>query len=163
MITLKNNSRGFTLIELLVVITIIGILATGATSVYTSQIQKARDTTRISDTKALQNAVEQVYQDSSVYPTALTFAVGGTVAGQTVIGVNTYLPRFPKDPKMNQTCNNAGLATATVICGYSYKAGTDQNGISWGTYEVSTALESLGNVTSRAATDTGDDANRLEV
>lgn len=46
--------KGFTLIELLVVITIIGILATGAVTVYTSQIQKARDTTRISDIKAIQ-------------------------------------------------------------------------------------------------------------
>jgi type II secretory pathway pseudopilin PulG len=36
-----------------VVITIIGILATGAVTVYTSQIQKARDTTRITDMKAL--------------------------------------------------------------------------------------------------------------
>jgi general secretion pathway protein G len=64
----KNNTRGFTLIELLVVITIIGILATGATTVYTSQIQKARDTTRINDIKALQAGVEQAYQDQSVYP-----------------------------------------------------------------------------------------------
>lgn len=54
MFTLKNTTRGFTLIELLVVITIIGILATGATATYTSQIQKARDTTRINDVKALQ-------------------------------------------------------------------------------------------------------------
>jgi general secretion pathway protein G len=58
-----QDKKGFTLIELLVVITIIGILATGATTVYTSQIQKARDTTRISDMKALQSAIEQVYQD----------------------------------------------------------------------------------------------------
>lgn len=49
------QKKGFTLIELLVVITIIGILATGATAVYTSQIQKARDTTRINDLKTLQS------------------------------------------------------------------------------------------------------------
>jgi len=41
--------------------------------VYTSQIQKARDTTRISDLKALQSSVEQVYQDGSTYPAANTF------------------------------------------------------------------------------------------
>jgi len=68
-----QNKKGFTLIELLVVITIIGILATGATTVYTSQIQKARDTTRINDIKALQSAVEQVYQDSGEYPHPNTF------------------------------------------------------------------------------------------
>jgi len=108
MFTFKNTTRGFTLIELLVVITIIGILATGATTIYTAQIQKARDTTRIGDLKALQNGVEQVYQDSSIFPTALTFSTGGTVAGQVVIGVTAYVPRLPADPKMNQSCNNAG-------------------------------------------------------
>lgn len=160
MITCTNNTRGFTLIELLVVITIIGILATGATTVYTAQIQKARDTTRIGDLKALQNGVEQVYQDSSVFPTALTFATGGTYNGQTIIGVTSYVPRLPKDPKMNQTCNN-GWAGA-VICVYSYKSGDDKNGIAFGAYEVSTAFEALGNVQSRAVGDTGEDDRRLE-
>jgi general secretion pathway protein G len=65
---LQSIKRGFTLIELLVVITIIGILATGATTVFTSQIQKARDTTRITSVNALKGAVEQVYQDTSEYP-----------------------------------------------------------------------------------------------
>lgn len=67
---IHSLKKGFTLIELLVVITIIGILATGAVSVYTSQIQKARDTTRIKDLGALQQGVEQSYQDEFVYPTA---------------------------------------------------------------------------------------------
>jgi general secretion pathway protein G len=70
---LQSIKKGFTLIELLVVITIIGILATGATTVFTAQIQKARDTTRISDMKAVQSAVEQVYQDSGLYPYADSF------------------------------------------------------------------------------------------
>jgi general secretion pathway protein G len=64
----QRKFLGFTLIELLVVITIIGILATGATTVYTSQIQKARDTTRINDVKALQSGIEQFYQDKAEYP-----------------------------------------------------------------------------------------------
>jgi len=50
----KQIIKAFTLIELMVVITIIGILATGAVSVYTSQIQKARDSNRITSLKALQ-------------------------------------------------------------------------------------------------------------
>jgi prepilin-type N-terminal cleavage/methylation domain-containing protein len=65
---IKTIQKGFTLIELLVVITIIGILATGAVTTFTSQIQKARDTTRISDTKALESGIQQFYQDSSVFP-----------------------------------------------------------------------------------------------
>jgi general secretion pathway protein G len=65
---MNSLKKGFTLIELLVVITIIGILATGAVTTFTSQIQKARDTTRISDVKALQSGIEQFYQDTSAYP-----------------------------------------------------------------------------------------------
>lgn len=49
-----KTKKAFTLIELLVVITIIAILATGATTVYTAQIQKARDSTRFTDLNAVQ-------------------------------------------------------------------------------------------------------------
>lgn len=124
MSTLKNSTRGFTLIELLVVITIIGILATGAATVYTSQIQKARDTTRISDTKALQSGIEQVFQDGQKYPDASAFAAG----------IAPYLPKIPKDPK-------SGESTANTSFDYAYNQGKDANGIEGQTYEVSTALE----------------------
>jgi len=89
--TIKNVSKkGFTLIELLVVITIIGILATGATSTYTTQIQKARDTTRVNDVKALQSATEQVYQDLMEYP-------DNTIASFS--SVLDYLDKYPTDSK----------------------------------------------------------------
>lgn len=108
MFTLKNSTRGFTLIELLVVITIIGILATGAVSVYTSQIQKARDTTRINDIKALQAGVEQIFQDAQKYPDAASFSGG----------IAPYLPKIPKDPK-------SGEASATTSFDYAYNQGMD--------------------------------------
>ena len=91
-----QKTIGFTLIELLVVITIIGILATGGVVTYTSQIQKARDTTRITDVKALQAGIEQFYQDKTQYPdiTVTSFS-----------GVTVYVPILPKDPKSAQPCN----------------------------------------------------------
>lgn len=148
-------TKWFTLIELLVVITIIGILATWAVAVYTSQIQKARDTTRINDVKAIQSWVEQVYQDKWEYPRANTFATE----------VNVYVEKLPTDPKYNQSCNNAWNA-ATQACAYAYVTGPDNNSILYGEYEVSTGLENSGNVTSKAAIDGGWVAwelNRLEV
>jgi prepilin-type N-terminal cleavage/methylation domain-containing protein len=105
---LQRTKLGFTLIELLVVITIIGILATGATSVYTSQIQKARDTTRISDIKAVQSGVEQFYQDTTVYPIGID-----DWTSQTSVSVMTYLPNLAEDPKHDQTCIGSR-------CGYIY-------------------------------------------
>jgi len=92
----RAKAGGFTLIELLVVITIIGILATGAVTVYTTQIQKARDTTRIRDVDALKGAAEQVYQDDSEYPHSDTF----------VSQTNVYIKRLPSDAKHGQTCNS---------------------------------------------------------
>lgn len=143
-----QNKKGFTLIELLVVITIIGILATGATTTYTSQIQKARDTTRINDIKAMQGAVEQVYQDTGEYPHPNQFNTGGTV------NVSTYLPKLPRDPKNGQTCNNTGKSGGTLEpCVYVYAVGPDDNAINYGAYVLSTAFESKWKVESDATRD----------
>lgn len=156
-----RNSRGFTLIELLVVITIIGILATGGTVTYTSQIQKARDMTRISDVKWLQSAIEQYYQDKSNYPSAS----GSSFTGAS--SVKLYIQKYPKDPKSGQSCNTGGGGTASgSACDYIYNASDDStNGIALGEYKISTAFENKGNVDSKAAnlSDGGNEAVRLEL
>lgn len=149
-----SSTKAFTLIELLVVITIIGILAVWAVAVYTSQIQKARDTTRLNDVKALQSWIEQVYQDSSVYPKWTAW--DETDPGITGSGwVQTYVPKLPKDPKNGETCNQAS-------CVYVYTVRADDNNIERGQYEVSTAFENSGNRTSKAQTDGWNDNARLE-
>ena len=149
---LQTMKKGFTLIELLVVITIIGILATGAVTTFTTQIQKARDTTRISDQKALTTGVEQFYQDTSTYPRG---ARDWTSGASTL--VTNYVPSLAEDPKHNQTCNGSR-------CGYVYIVAADSVGIVQGAYELSIAFENQGNVTSKAVNtaDNGNDPNRLE-
>ena len=157
---IRNIIKGFTLIELLVVITIIGILATGATAVYTSQIQKARDSTRITDLEALKSAAEQVYQDSSEYPHATSFVEWA--AGLWMTWMKEYLANLPRDPKHGQSCSNGGTAF-TVDCAYAYVSGVDANGIAFWEYEISTAFENNWNITSRAWKDTWADPLRLEM
>ena len=137
------NKLGFTLIELLVVITIIGILATGAVTVYTGQIQKARDTTRINDVKALESAIEQVYWDNSEYPYASKFAED----------INVYMKKMPKDPKHASPCNNGWVTVNATDCAYAYTTSSDDNGIEYGDYEVSTAFENEWNVEKKAKVD----------
>jgi len=148
-----NLKNGFTLIELLVVITIIGILATGAVTVFTSQIQKARDTTRINDIKALQTSVEQAYQDESQYPDA--------TQAEFISAVSSYIELIPQDPKNGQNCNDSG---GTTTCVYAYTTAQDA-GIDNGKYELSTAFEAAGSVTSKAAqvVDNGADDSRFEI
>ena len=148
---LQKLKSAFTLIELLVVITIIGILATWAVSIYTSQIQKARDSTRITSLNALKASVEQVYQDLSEYPHSDLF----------VTSVRPYLENFPKDPKHAQPCNSGG--SGTVDCGFAYITSADSNGILYGTYELSTAFENTWNLAARAVADSGTDGLRLEI
>ena len=151
---MKNlKSRfGFTLIELLVVITIIGILATGAVSTYTTQIQKARDSTRLTDWNALRSSIEQFYQDIAEYPTWWKWFLSGSTTS-----IKTYLPKLPKDPKDHQSCN------WPTKCGYAYIVNTDNNGITWWAYELSYGFEASSNREQKAAKDSGNDPLRYEI
>lgn len=158
-----KNAKGFTLIELLVVITIIGILAVGGTTVYTSQIQKARDTTRITDVEALKNGVEQVYQDKGSYPD-ITSAGSAAIPGFKT--VNDYNPKFGKDPKSGQGCGSSVGGTnpaAGSPCDYYYGAAADTNGIANQVYKISTGFENKGNIDSKASGDGGTNDARYEL
>jgi len=141
-----QNNKGFTLIELLVVITIIGILATGAVATYTSQIQKARDTTRINDIKALQSWVEQFYQDAGEYPSQWA----------SFSWVVVYTPKIPKDPKTGQECNGSS-------CDYAYQVNSDANTVVRQEYELSIWFENAWTKTSKWGWDGWNDPNRLEI
>lgn len=142
---------GFTLIELLVVITIIGILATWAVSVYTSQIQRARDSTRVTSIKSLQTWVEQFYQSEYIYP---KWWEDWSWSGW----VQLYIPKLTQDPKHDQTCINSR-------CWYIYAVWSDANWITQWAYELSTAFENKWNVDEKANNniDNGNDTNRLEL
>lgn len=146
---IQNIKKGFTLIELLVVITIIGILATWATTVYTSQIQKARDSTRITDIEAVKWWVEQFYQDRWEYPVKWV---------ATFSWVTAYVPRLPKDPKSLQ-------ASAQSVFDYLYSVSPDSNSVINQEFEISTHFEQSWNITNRAAdaTDWWNDPVRLEM
>jgi len=147
---MKSIIKGFTLIELLVVITIIGILATWAVTIYTAQIQKARDTTRINDVKALQSSIEQVYQDASTYPQSNEFGSGW------VTNVKNYMEKVPSDPKSKQACS------WNTPCDYLYIVADDANSIALWVYELSTWFESDWNIRTKAKTN-GNDPKRFEV
>lgn len=150
----RKNTAWFTLIELLVVITIIGILATGATAVYTSQIQRARDSTRLTDINAIKSWVEMIYQDDAEYP---------DVDDEFETDIKKYVQKLPRDPKNWSTCNNQWWAEASVACAYAYAVWQDTNGIDNGSYEVSTAFENTWNIDSKALNDGWNDNVRQEI
>lgn len=144
-----NVKKGFTLIELLVVIAIIGILSTGAIWIYTSQLQKARDTTRITGINELRWAIEQYYQDGSEYPTTSSI-VKGNSSDDSKTYVSTFLQKIPEDPKNWQWCAK-GKTSTQPVCALAYIVWDDENGITNWAYELSTAFENAGNTNGKAA------------
>lgn len=130
-----QNKKGFTLIELLVVITIIGILATGGISIFTKQLQGARDTTRINNLKILETANNQYNSDNSEYPTdASSWAYQAAVVG--------YMSKYPEDPKSGQNiCWTSTAGSAGWQCGIFYDVGNDSNGLANGAFKLSLPLE----------------------
>ena len=163
---IQKTKLGFTLIELMVVITIIGILATGAVSVYTSQIQKARDSNRITSLKAFQWALEQAYSDASVYPDpgkentipSAADCSSESIPIRCITSENHwfwYMPSLPKDVKSWQSWSNSGLD-------FVYRADTvDSVVLQW--FEVSCWFEASASVASKASKDNWNDLNRFEV
>lgn len=64
----KNKQQGFTIVELLIVIVVIGILAALVITTFTGIQQKARNTERETDIKALHSQIEAYYAQEGFYP-----------------------------------------------------------------------------------------------
>lgn len=64
----KLKQQGFTIVELLIVIVVIGILAALVITTFTGIQQKARDTERTTDIKALHGQIEAYYAQNGYYP-----------------------------------------------------------------------------------------------
>lgn len=90
-----RKQKGFTLIELLIVIAIIGLLATLAIVSLTSAQQRARDTKRVADVKALQTALELYYNKNASYPVG-----AGVLASWDALGteLSEFVSSIPVDP-----------------------------------------------------------------
>lgn len=145
---LNKSIKAFTLIELLVVITIISILATTWVAVYTSQLQRTRDSARMTTIEQIKQWVEQFYQDDTNYPA--TWSWFGWV--------KIYIRNISKDPK-------SGQSTASTSLDYAYNVWQDENWIDYQVYEVSAWLENSWNIKSKANNneDWGNDDYRLEM
>lgn len=69
MTSLNSKQKGFTIVELLIVIVVIGILAGLVVTTFTGIQQKARNTERETDIKAIHGQVEAYYAQNGRYPT----------------------------------------------------------------------------------------------
>jgi prepilin-type N-terminal cleavage/methylation domain-containing protein len=147
---LKWNKLGFTLIELLVVITIVGILATWAIWVYTTQLQWARDSTRISDLSVLDSANHQYFSDNSEYPPESWYTWA----------VSDFVSKTLEDPKWIAVCYQAANDTGG-LCEWRYEVWDDTNSLPNSAFKLWIRFEKEINYTKKAV-DTNDWGNSSE-
>lgn len=100
---------GFTLIELLVVISIIGVLAGFLLANFIGVRQRARDTQRKSDLRAIQSALEFYRSDKGAYPLTGAFPSCTTTPPAFTNGANPpviYMQKIPCDPLPGNVTGN---------------------------------------------------------
>ncbi len=115
------KAKGFTLIELLVVITIIGILATGATAIYSGAQAKARDSVRLNDVASIGSAMNFLNADNDGSYTI----TGGASALQSFLDSTPVPPVADNGDNANDYVVNSNSTTYGVYaCGM--KTGTAQ-------------------------------------
>lgn len=144
---LQSIKKGFTLIELLVVITIIGILATGGVSVFTTQLQGARDSTRISDMKLIETGIHQYFNDATEYPPETTLMGTG--------GIAQYLSKQLVDPKTGKSICWDNANSNNITCGWYYNKSNDAFGLTDSAFKLGITFEKKVNVEQKAQNDGG--------
>ena len=82
---MKKNNKGFTLAELLIVVAIIAVLVAIAIPVFTTQLEKAREATDMSNLRAAYAEVMAEYLSNGT-PTTGTMPTATVTARQTVDG-----------------------------------------------------------------------------
>jgi len=116
---IKNYfKKGFTLLEMLVVMGIIMILIGMMTASYSTAQKKARDSRKMSDLKAIQNAMEQYYSICGfVYPTGASSVLTTSINCPTP--AVSIMPTVPVDPRTTPYQHNPRTATEYRICTFS--------------------------------------------
>lgn len=119
--TLQRKQQGFTIVELLIVIVVIGILAALVITTFTGIQQKARNTERETDIKAIHGQVEAYYAQNGKYPT-LANLNDSTWRGTNMKGLDQEALKDPKNAATDGTQYQLGSSAAANKYSYAVTA-----------------------------------------
>jgi prepilin-type N-terminal cleavage/methylation domain-containing protein len=113
----RKDQKGFTIVELLIVIVVIGILAALVITTFSGIQQKARDTKRQTDIRALHSQLEAFYaQNGSGYPVLTDF----NTASWRTTNMKGLDAASLCDPDASST-ENCALVSAPAADSYAYQ------------------------------------------
>jgi len=113
MISLKNRNRGFTIVELLIVIVVIGILALLVITTYSGIQQKARNSKRSADVKAIQTQLEAFFANNGYYPSRAD--MNADTASWFTTNMKSLDKNAMADPKNPTRSNDLASAPAANV------------------------------------------------
>ncbi len=119
MISLKKKQSGFTIVELLIVIVVIGILAGLVITTFNGIQQKARDTERETDVKALHSQLEAFWAQKGYYPSLADM--------NNTTFVSTNMKGLSSDAFKDPRGTASTLVAAAAANSYAYAVQTSGN------------------------------------
>jgi prepilin-type N-terminal cleavage/methylation domain-containing protein len=142
MISTLRKQKGFTIIELLIVIVVIGILAALVITTFAGIQERARNTERETDIKAIHSQLESYYaQGAASYPSAAQLgdsAANGWVE-TNLRGIDLGALTAP-----GQTGNSVVAANPSIDNYFYEPTGCDTNGVNCSDYTLTANLEGGG-------------------
>lgn len=119
MTSYKNKQSGFTIVELLIVIVVIGILAGLVITTFSGIQQKARDTERVTDIKAIHAQVEAFWAQKGYYPSLTDLNDRTATTGFVAVNLKGLDAEAFKDPKAATTAVSLVAAPAASVYAYA--------------------------------------------
>ena len=129
--------------ELLIVIVVIGILAGLVVTTFTGIQQKARNTERQTDVKAIHGQVEAYFAQNGKYPT-LANMNDATWRGTNMKGLDTEALRDPKSASYNLVATPAASVYAYAVFASDGTTACDNTTTDCAVYTLTTTYEGGG-------------------